>query len=204
MHPYRIPIWLSVLYLASGTSSKEIVVDDADPQIVYTADGTLSSEWTTTIPSIKPEPIDVTQVHAGTTHRGVGSAKASFEFTGVDINVYFVLPNFTTLFSPPTFSIDGVMQPDRIKQAFLDGNGEKIVYNAPVFGKSDLSNGTHLLEIAGIAATDVTPTSYFILDYIKYTQLEPSSQNNRALIIGISTGACFVSIAIATFTNQLI
>lgn len=71
MQLYRIPpafIWLSVLYLASGTSSKEIVVDDADTQIVYNEEGTLSSRWETTIPSIKPEPIDATQVHAGITY----------------------------------------------------------------------------------------------------------------------------------------
>ncbi|KAG9037586.1 hypothetical protein FS837_001428 [Tulasnella sp. UAMH 9824] len=207
MHPYRIPsafIWFSVLYLASGASSKEIIVDDADTQIVYIADGTLSSQWTTTIPSIKPEPIDATKVHAGTAHTGHGAAKASFEFTGVGIDVYFVLLNLTNLFSLPTFSIDGAMQPDRIKQAFLDGNGEEIVYNAPVFSKSDLSNRTHLLEIAGSVNADGGNASFFILDYIKYTQLEPSSQSNRALIIGISAGACFVSIAMAIFANQLI
>ncbi|KIO20244.1 hypothetical protein M407DRAFT_221112 [Tulasnella calospora MUT 4182] len=197
-------ILLSVLHFAPGASSKEIVVDDADTSIVYTADGTLSSIWQTTIPSLKPEPIDSTQVHAGTVHSGSGTAKASLEFTGVGIDVYFVLPNLTTLFVLPTFSIDGVIQPDRIKQAFLDGNGAKIVYNAPVFSKSELSNGTHLLEIAGNYSTADGNTSHFIIDYIKYTQLEPSANSNRASIIGISFGACFVSIAIAIFMNQLL
>ncbi|KAG8899923.1 hypothetical protein FRC00_000660, partial [Tulasnella sp. 408] len=94
--------------------------------------------------------------------------------------------NLTNWFPLPTFSIDRVMQPDRIKEAFLDGNGERIVYNAPVFSKSGLSHGTHLLEIAGSSAADGTNSSYFVLDYIKYTQLEPSSQSNRALILGVS------------------
>ncbi|KIO20243.1 hypothetical protein M407DRAFT_30093 [Tulasnella calospora MUT 4182] len=200
MYPYRILstlTLLSVLHFSSGASSKEIVVDDADTSILYNADGTLSSSWTTAIPSIEPEPIDATQVHAGTAHTGRGTAKASFEFTGVSISVYFVLPNITNLFLLPTFSIDGVIQPDRIKQAFLDGNGAQIVYNAPVFSNSDLSNGSHLLEITGSTGADFTNSSYFMLDYIKYTQLEPGSHSNRTLIIGISVAGCFVLVVVA-------
>ncbi|KAG8893063.1 hypothetical protein FRC01_013791, partial [Tulasnella sp. 417] len=189
-----------MLHFAPGTSSKEILVDDGDRSIVYTAEGTLSSVWETTIPDLKPEPVDATQVYLGAAHTGRGTAKASFEFTGVGIAVYFVLTNITNVFLLPTFSIDGVVQPDRIKQAFIDGNGEKIIYNAPVFNRSELSNGTHLLEIAGRREEDGTNASFFILDYIKYTQLEPNPQSNQALVIGISVGACFVSIAIAVFT----
>lgn len=195
MYPYRILsalALLSIIHFSLGASPKEIVVDDADTSILYTAEGTLSSSWTTAIPSIEPEPIDASQVHAGTAHIGRGTAKASFEFTGVGIAVYFVLPNITNFLLLPTFSIDGVIQSDQISQTFLDGDGSQIVYNAPVFSRSDLSNGSHLLEIAGSTDADFTNTSYFILDYIKYTQIEPESHSNRALIIGVSVAGCFI------------
>lgn len=111
------------------------------------------------------------------------------------IAVYFVLPNITNLFLLPTFSIDGVVQPDRIKQAFLDGNGTQIVYRAPVFSKQDLSNGTHLLEIDGNTASDFSGSSYFILDYIEYTKQDGSSGGIRPWMIGVAVAASLVFVA---------
>ncbi|KAG8993651.1 hypothetical protein FRB90_000640 [Tulasnella sp. 427] len=185
---------ISLLYVvfAAEPSSRDVIVDDENPSIVYNSEGTISSSWSTTIPSLQPEGIDTAQLYSGTAHTAQGAATASFEFTGVSIDVYFALTNLTTLFTLPTFSIDGVVQTDRIEEAFLDGNGTQIVYNALVFTKSGLTNGKHVLEISGGVDIDVSGDSFFILDYIKYTQADDRQTGPRPWVIGVTVGVCMV------------
>ncbi|KAG8977132.1 hypothetical protein FRB90_008893, partial [Tulasnella sp. 427] len=130
-----------------------------------------------------------------TAHTAHGAVNASFEFTGVGVGVYFALTNLTTLFTLPTFSIDGVVQTDRIEQAFLEGNGSQIIYNSLVFAKFGLSNSKHVPVISGGSDPDVRGDSFFILDYIKYTQADNHRTGLRPWAIGVIVVGCLVTVA---------
>ncbi|KAE9406485.1 hypothetical protein BT96DRAFT_254697 [Gymnopus androsaceus JB14] len=143
-------------------STSQILVDDTDPRIVYSAGwveaGTPGSECD------------------GTTHGSnfIPGATATFTFEGVGVQV------FGTVGSPDgsptsTYQVDGAVPSTFIFNANGITNYRVLFYSSPA-----LDSGTHTLVMTSVG----NDTTEIFLDYIVYNPMPSSSSTSSLISIG--------------------
>ncbi|GJE89354.1 hypothetical protein PsYK624_054530 [Phanerochaete sordida] len=202
----RLPLVLALIPLFAAPAAAVLVnitVDDQDPSISYTPDGswTIGQTCPTSQCAAQPDPL---QAYGGSWHdtsfipAAAGAAaptpqNATFSFTGSAVYVYGILSDSTTgAFGGEdvAFYVDDVAQPDF---AFTPSGPENAyTYNRVLFSVAGLDAGRHKLVLQNGRAGG--PYSLMLLDYIVYsTDIAAASSSSSSVASSSSTGTTSTS-----------